>query len=430
MEEIILEEISEEVSDENKEQKNIENKKKNKKKRSFLGSNIFRLFIAVLMLCACAGLGAGIAILEDKSDPTELVAGYFGKFLMQDYEGMMEYVDTSDSLITKESFVNLMSNLRAENNVGEYEFEKVEKVGDRYLMRVLYKDGETGEEKNFDIYLKKHKKKVTQLVADWQICIDDSFVRNYVVQIPEGMTLEIDGRVITDDDAALQAGEDIVKTAEGETIVINPSQEGDETGVTYRINNIIKGKHRLEATSEFTQIVREVDVAADNQNDVLKADEAKVHENYLKLIETTSPEMIKEYYEVVRNRKNSSDKLKAYFVDDKKLLKSVEKEAKKSQEIIFWPDTKNIDDYSLIQCNFSELQYTAQYVGENKLKATYTFSYDYVSSTNTELYTSYVFSISGTCKTTMEITYVAENGGIKISEISIKNNNKKNVEEE
>lgn len=394
-------------------------------KKSLLGSNIFRLLLAVLILCACAGLGAGIALLEDKSDPTEFVAGYFGKFLMEDYEGMLEYVDTADSFVTTESFVNLMSGMRAENNIGEYEFGELKKSGNRYVVTVSYKDDETGEDKSIDISLKKYRKSIKQIVADWKVSIDDRLVESYSVQIPEGMKLEIDGVTVDDTVADIEQGlEDTVKTAEGETIVIENEQKNTEMS-SYRIENVLEGKHRLKAYSDFTQIVKDVEITAGNSTDVLSADDMTVNDQYLERIETNSAEMIKEFYEVVRNRKTSSDKLKTYFMEDEKVIKTLKKAAEKSQEIIFWPDTKNIDDYNLLECNFSDLQYTAQYIGENKIKAIYTFSYDYVSSTDTELYESYVFSISGKCDTTMELTYIAEDEVIKISEIKVKNKNKK-----
>lgn len=433
LEEIILEETDKDCRFQEHENNCAMEKTESSKKlmHRVVRGNLFRFLVAVIILCACAGLGAGLAVMEDKSDPTDLVAGYFGKFLMQDYEDMIKYVDTTDTFFTKDSFVNLMSDLRLAHNIGEYEFGKVKKEGGRYIMCVSYKDAETGEDQYFDIYLKKNRKNITQFISDWKISIEDYLVQDYVVQIPEGMTLELDGVEVTNQSEGIKQMEiDVIKTADGETIVINGSAENTGNNMTYKISNIIRGPHRLKATSEFTQIVKDIDVTSDNQNNVLNVSEETIRDDYLKIIETHSVDMVQEFYKVVRNRKTSSDTLKAYFINDENLLKSLKKELERSQKIIYWPDTKNIEDYSLVQCNFSEVQYTAQYMGENKIKAIYTFSYDYVSSTSTTLYDSYVSSISGTCNTAMEIVYTIENEEMKISDISIKNKNKKNVEEE
>lgn len=402
------------------------------KKKKFRNNNLFRLFVAILIICACAGLGAGIAIVEDKSDPTEYVAKYFGKFLVQDFAGMYEYIDREDACVTKKSFVNLMTKLYMENNIGEYEFKELQKKNGRYFISVSYKDADTGESGNFDIFLIKYRENIGQLIADWKVSIDEHMIEDVTMLIPEGMELEMDGSVIDEKMANITfENSNTVHTSEGETIVVNPEDEGESAAFTsYKFTKILKGEHQIRALTEYTQIAKDIELTENAQTISCDNADITVNDEYIKLIDKKSPEMIQEFYEVVRKRKSSSKKLLGYFADDDNLTKKLKNLVKKNQEIIYWPDIEEADDYNLIECNFSDLSYLAEYVGDKKFKVVYTFSYDYVSSTDTELFSSYVSTISGNCNTTMELTYSVTDDDIKISDIAIKNKNKMDKEEE
>lgn len=426
-----IQELNEKMSDKENSDKQTEeifpeNNVRKTTKKKFFNNNLIRLLLALLILCGCGLLGAGIAIYEDKSNPTEYVAEYFGKFLMQRYDEMYDYVEQEGKCITEAAFVNLMSELHLEHNIGDYEFKEPVKAGERYLVKITYKDAETEEDKEFDIYLVKYREDFKQIVADWKISIDEYLIDDFTVKVPEGMALEIDGMLIDENSADISmAGNDAVHTAEGETIVINSDDETAENYKTYHFDKILKGQHKIRAVTDYTQIDKDVDIQMNSQTMTFDTTTITIKDDYLALIETNAPEMIKEYYEVVRNRKTSGKKLLTYFIKDEKLVKKIKNLAKKDQQVIFWPDTKNIDDYNLIECDFSDLKYTAEYIGGKQFKVIYKFSYDYVSATDTALYTSYVYTISGKCTTTMELTYDITDDGIKISDISIKNKNKK-----
>lgn len=399
--------------------------KKEKRKKRIRNNNFVRLLLAVLLLSGCAVLGMGIAIYEDKSNPMEYVAEYFGKFLMQKYDEMYDYVDTEGKCITKASFTNLMSELHAANNIGTYEFQEPEKEGGRYRVTISYKDAETEEEKEFSIYLIKSRAQWTQLVADWKVSVDEYLTDDFRVQVPEGMQLEVDGVIMDESSAVVTAqNNDTVQTAEGETIKIAP-EDSEEMFSVYQFDKILKGRHTFRVLTDYTQIERDVDIQMKSQTLTFDPSQTTLKDNYLSLIETKTPEMIQEYYQVVRKKKTSSKKLLTYFKDDEKLVKKLKNLAGKDIDVIFWPDTKNIDDYSLRECNFSELKYNAFYAGNDQLQVTYQFSYEYVSSTDTALYSSYIDTISGTCTTTMELTYDVVDDGIILSDISIRNKNKK-----
>lgn len=406
--------------------------KAQKSKKSIFNSNIFRLFIALLVLAGCAGIGAGIAILEDKSDPTSYVGGYFGKFLMQDYEEMYGYVDLEGACVPKTAFVNFMSNLRLKHDIGEYEFGELVKSGERFLMPITYLDGQTGEEKVFNVYLIKYRDNWTQLVADWRVSIDEYMVSDYSVEIPRGMKLEIDGTIVDESVSGVGTAGDYVEIGEGETLQLIPVDEAAEDRKTdiIHIFKILKGEHRARAITDYTQISKDIKVVFNRQREAMEESEIKVRDEYLTQIEKDSSEMIQEFYALARNKKKSSEKLLSYFETDDNVVSNLKKLLKKNQEVMYWPEKENIDDYKLQKCNFTELQYTAEYVGDARYKVEYKFGYDYLLTTETTLQSSYVYTISGRCDTTMEITYSIIEGQVKISELSIKNNNKKVGEEE
>ena len=402
-----------------------DNKKQAVPKKKIRNSNIFRLFVALIVMAGCAALGAGIAIFEDKSDPTEYVGRYFGKFMMQDFDGMYDFVDKEGSYITKSAFKKLMENKYRENNVGEYEFGDLEKKNGKYLITVTYKDARTDQKKKFDIYLKKERKDITQVVADWKVSLEDSLVNDVTIKVPVGTDLKLNGELIKAGTEGVEIKDlSNIQTAEGETIEMAPEKSNDAEK-TYTFSKLLKGTYDIDATTDYTQIAQSVDIKNNSQK--IDVDESKiaVSDKYRKILETNASEMIKEYYDVVRNRKTSGKKLLTYFKNDKKLVDNVKKLTKKDIDIIFWPGTRDIEDYNLIKCEFSALKNTMTYIGNNQFKVTYNYSYDYESATNTSIESSYVYSLKGTCKTTMTLVYEVTDNKANITQITIKNTNKK-----
>lgn len=410
----------------------INTQKSQNKKKKITDNNIFRLFVALIVLAACAGLGAGIAILEDKSDPTSYVGAYFGKFLTQNYEAMYEYVDLEGVYAPKDAYVRFMEQVRSEHNIGEYEFGQLEKAGKRYRMSISYSDIDTGEKRNFDVYLIRHRDSWKQLVADWKISIDEYIVSDYSVEVPKGMKLELDGKVVDDNYISIGASTgDIIDLGEGETFEIILNNEADNNNTdTIRIHNIIRGTYKARAINDYTQIAKEITVLFDKQQQVMDVAELKVRDEHNSLVEANAPAMIQEFYSVVRKKKTTSEALRGFFVPDEKVAEELKKTAKKNQKVLFWEEIEKIDNYKVQSCNFSELQYTTEHIGDNKIKAVYQFAYDYLLSTETELYSSYVETLSGKCNTTMEITYIVADGSIKVADLKIKNDNQKDIIEE
>jgi len=409
--------------------------------KKILNNNLFRLFCALLAMAGCAALGAGIAVYEDQSDPTVYVAGYFGKFLMQKYDDMYEYVDVEGRCIPKEGYVALMKKLHDENNIGDYEFSKIEAIGDKYRMRINYTDTETEAPRWMDIYLVRKRDSATQILGEWKVTVDEYLMSDFQVEFPSEMTLYIDGEEIKPNSEYFAKAKDADKVIlkDGEIIYIEPETEEitynqlDTEGnnmTSYVFEGMLKGPHVFIAETPYTNIILNAEIVVNNQKARLDKANEVVKDEYVSRLTTDSQGFISEYYEVVRNRKSSSKDLLTYLKQDDALITKLKKLAKKDQKIIYWEDVKDIDKYTLTNCDFSELTPVVQYMGDNKIKVSYDFTYEYLCSTSTDLYSSYVYTIEGNCATKMDITYEMSEEGESISDISIVNTNTKYIEEE
>ncbi|MBE5957369.1 MAG: hypothetical protein E7254_00695 [Lachnospiraceae bacterium] len=421
--EISLEEAfenDEAILEEATEEKNADSSKK----KSIFDNNFVRLLVAMFILACCAGLGAGIAVVEDKSDPIAYVAQYFGKFLVKDFEGMYKYVDNSEDVIKKEEFVKLMKELKSETNVGSYEFKKAEKVDDRYRIRVNYIDSVTEEDCRFDIYLYKHGGIFSNLFSKWSVSVRDYVAKDFYVKIPATMKAKFDGEELSDNQIC--EADSYIKTSTGEIMIINPENSDSMSEFkTYKVENIIMGNHYVYVYSDYMEMDRTVSIFESGKKAGFVAEQAKIKKDYLQTMEKNSGEIVKEFYEAVRNRKTATKKLLIYFENNKKLKKKINKLLLASQDAVFWPDTRNIDDYKLMELNFSDMKHEAEYIGDGKYKFNYSYSYYYLSSTDTSVSTSYIFELEGDVNSTMTLTYKVVDGKLVVSDIAMKNKNKK-----
>ncbi len=401
-----------------------DNLDEHKKKKSIFDNNFIRLLIALFVLACCAGLGAGIAVVEEKSDPTGYVAEYFGKFLVKDFEGMYKYVDVGENAIAKDDFIKMMSDLKSQTNVGKYEFTDPVKKGDRYLVKVKYEDAGTEEKKTFDIYLYKNGGVAGNFFAKWTVSARDYVVEEFFVKIPASMKAQFDGKDI--DESLVCNADNAIRNAKGEIIVLSPKDSEDlKSTKTYRLTDIVMGSHDVYVYSDYMEMGRSVDIFESGKIAGFAEAQASIKKQNLEAMEKSSVELIKEYYEAVRNRKSTTKKLLSYFVDDKKLKKKLARYTEDSQKLVFWPGTRNIDDYSLVGLNFSDLKHEVTYKGNGLYSVVYTYSYNYLSSTDTSVSTSYIFELEGTVNSTMTLTYKVVGDKLLVSDFSLINKNKK-----
>lgn len=403
----------------------------NKKKNSLWNNNFVRLLVAMMVLAMCAGIGVGIAVYEDRSNPTNFVAQYFGKFLVQRYEEMLVYSDVEDAFIPEGKFTELMKKFRKENDIGDYELGKPQ-VDDngRYYVRVVYENMTTGQKSNWDIYLAQKKNLITNAFTEWKVDMSQYLVSNLQITVPSNMKLTIDGVEINDTNSTKGTpASNIIIKENGETVKLNPVTETNEsTGdvVTYTIPTILKGTYTIKAFGSYTNIVDTIEINEDNVSKELKLEDRVVSDSYKDRVTELTEEFIQAYYDVVKDRKNSSKTLMAYLKDDNELKDSLKKYANKDIENIYWPEIDKIEQYSLAEREFSDIDMKISYKDKGKFLVECNYSFTYRSSTKAELYDSYVSSISGKVTVKLNLVYTVTGDKLKISSIKMERHNKKN----
>lgn len=400
-------------------------------KNKLLNNNLVRLLIVLVVLAACACLGIGIAIYEDRSDPTNFVAKYLGKFLTQKYEEMLTFADLDGAFIPEGKFTELMKAFRAEKSIGEYEIKKPAVGPDgRYYVRVEYENIDTEAKEYWDIYLAQKKNLVTNAFTGWKIDMSQYLVSNFKVKVPSDMRLTVDGVEIDDSYAKIQNADEmnVVIKENGETVKIEPlngEKNVEDDYTVYTFPSIIKGKHNIKAADKYTEIVDEINLEKDNSVKELKMKKRVVNDDYDGRIKEFTDEFIQIYYDNVKDRKDTSKTLKAYLADDKELRKKAKSMAQKDIEAIFWPDVNKIEDYVLKDREFSQIKTKVKYKSGDKFNVECKYNFKYMSATKTEFYDSYVSSISGKCNVKLTMTVSVVKDKLKITSIKMERENKK-----
>ena len=87
---------------------------------------------------------------------------------------------------------------------------------------------------------------------------------------------------------------------------------------------------------------------------------------------------------------------------------------------------RNIEDYKVSDFNINNLKNTITYNDKTKVYTLkYTYSYNYMASTKTTLYNSYVYTLSGKCKSEMTLSYTLKGDDISLTDIKLLNKNTK-----
>ena len=173
-------------------------------------------------------------------------------------------------------------------------------------------------------------------------------------------------------------------------------------------------------------MVSSINLTESNTSIDLTKEKHIANAKYSKLINESGRKILDEFYKAVRKRKSDNEKLIRLF-SDKKAAKAVKKLVEESEKIVYWKDTKNIDKYKVIDMSMKNLKSGITYDDKKKIYTlTYDYSYDYVSATDTALYNSYVYKLSGKCTSKMTIKYEAQKDKVIVRDIQIKNKNKKN----
>ena len=226
---------------------------------------------------------------------------------------------------------------------------------------------------------------------------------NFSVILPEGDYLELNGKKVDE------------KSVEVKTDKNNKT-------VTYEFGKIFGGQYKISSINKYFAIVKNMKVEKSDTNVNLTKEEHTANDKYTKLLKDNGENVVEQFYKAVRERKPSDKKLITCFDKDKKLVQKVEDLVTESQEIVYWPEKKNIEQYNVTDMKMSDLNAEIKAdPKKNTYKVTYNYSYNYVSATETALYTSYIYKLSGKCTSTMKLTYTLKGDDIVLTNISNKN---------
>ena len=92
-------------------------------------------------------------------------------------------------------------------------------------------------------------------------------------------------------------------------------------------------------------------------------------------------------------------------------------------EIVYPSGTKNIDKYSVTKFKIGRISTNIKY--DKKFIVECQYEYSYTSATSTTLANSYVYKLSGKCKSEMTIIYRIEKDKVIFEDIKLKNKDKK-----
>lgn len=374
-------------------------------------SRMFSLVQILFFIAVCIAIGAGIAYVGHEADPTEQAVKYFRAFVQKDYEKMYEYIDKEDGYyLNKDMYVSTVKKMRESMVIDSYNIKEPKEQDGKQLVAIECTNTSTGEVKDFNIYLNE-KRRGMQIVPDYYINVDAILTKNFRVIMNKENHLELNGVKITE-----------------EMSDISTDKDGN---VTYIFDGIISGSYRVCAVNDYGALVKSIDLSKKDTKVELTGKDYIANDEYTKLLRDNGNKLMDLFYTAVRRRKPSYRKLKSHIGKDKKLIEKVRRLVEESEEIVYWSETKNIDNYTVKEFKVNNLKSSIKYIADKKqFTVKYTYNYDYTSGTDTALYTSYVYFISGNCKSEMTLTYKIKDNNIVLSDMKLTNDNTKDSETE
>lgn len=368
-------------------------------------NRIFTLIGILIFIGICLGIGSMIAFIQHESDPTDVAATYFRAFVGNDYNKMYECLYKEEGYyLDKNLYMDTMKKLRSQYVIDTYEIKEPENKNGQKTVTVVCRNENSGKTKNFDVLIAS-KRKGFSITPEYYVDISNLTVKRFSVTIPKGNQLQLNDVTITDKMADIK---------------------NDGNNVMYNITGMLSGKYKICGTNDAYSMVSSINLTESNNSIDLTKEKHIANAKYSKLINDSGRKILDEFYKAVRKRKPDNDKLIKLF-SDKKAAKSAKKLVEESEKIVYWKDTKNIDKYKVIDMSMKNLKSGITYDDKKKTYTlTYDYSYDYVSATDTALYNSYVYKLSGKCTSKMTIKYEAQKDKVIVRDIQIKNKNKKN----
>ena len=166
------------------------------KLKKIIRSRFFTLFIILVFITACIGVGALIAFIQHESDPTDEAVRYFRAFVQRDYDRMYDLLYIDDGYyVDKDMYKSVMKKIRDNIKIDSYDVGKPEKKDGIRTVKITCMNDQTGESKEFVVYI-TGKRDGFQLMPDYHINIDYMLVENFSVVVPKGDHLELNGKKI------------------------------------------------------------------------------------------------------------------------------------------------------------------------------------------------------------------------------------------
>ncbi len=378
------------------------------KLKKIKNSRILSLFGILLFIAVCIGVGAFAAYVQHEADPTECAVQYFRAFVQKDYNKMYESLDREEGYyINKKMFCDTIRKMRESYVIDTYEIKNPEKENGVTTVTVNCENNQTKESRAFIIYIQERRKGL-QIVPDYYISPGQMMVENFSVVVSSEEQLQLNGETITEKMA------DITRDKSGNKV--------------YRMKGALFGDYEISATNPYYAVNTSLNLKkADTRIDLTKGKKT-ANEKYTKEIKENVNLVINQFYKAVRDRNPDRKKLQQIFTT-KKIKEKIKELVEKSQEIVYWPERKNIDKYKVIDMKIGKIGYDIRYQQKDKTyQVVCSYQYNYVSSTDTALYTSYVYRLSGTCKSELSITYGLQKDKLVIRKIELENKNKKDDE--
>lgn len=380
------------------------------KRKKIRKSRIFQLAEILIFIAICIVTGSSIAYVQHESDPAEQASEYFRAFMQKDYDKMFSYTDREEGYyVNKEMYAAAMKKVRENMVIDTYEIKKTTKIDGKKAVPVWCTDTSTNTTQTMNIYFNS-KRKGFQIIPDYYVNIDKMMVKNFSVVMSKNNHLELNGETITKDMAY------ITTDKEGNTV--------------YNFKAVVNGDYKVAAANNYAALVKNINLIKKDTKTDLTGKDYTANDKYAKLLNDSGSNIMQQFYKAVRERKPAAKKLADCFANNKKLTDKVKQFAEESEDIVYPPDEKNIDKYKVKSFKINNLTSNIKYIQDKKQYIlTYKYDYDYTSSTDTALYTSYVYTLSGKCKSEMTLKYELKGDKIVPIDITIENKDKKTVEE-
>lgn len=373
--------------------------------KKFKKSRIFSLICILLFIGICFGIGASIAYVQHEANPTDEAVKYFRAFAQQDYEKMYECLyQEKGYYIEKDMYVKEMKNLRERYTIDSYDIKEPATKGGKQSVTVKCKNETSNETKEFVVYIKSVRHGI-QMIPDYYVDIENMMAKEVDITIPKNDKLQLNGNLIDNNTTDIEEEKDNSK---------------------YHFTGILEGKYNVSASNDIYARNKTITVGGENVEIDLSKEKLTANEKYTKLITNNGKKIINQFYKATRNRDTKNKTLQKMFAS-KKTRKKVSKLVEESQDIIFWPEKRNVDNFKVLDMKIKDLKNTISYSKKTKhYTIVYKYKYKYVSSTDTSLANSYVDKISGTCHCTLTIMYSVDGNKLTVKDIKLKNHNKKN----